>query len=308
MSSSIKTISDKAQFPEIFSKYFSKSNVYIKTKNGNIAVQYLGYLDDNVAFRIPRIKSISDKIVVYTRNDTSTYYLSLKLLERNEDTFIFLPVLIQVITEARQEERKEVDGDRSEKKIIYLSNIISDFSIKTGLTMSEKKLDGVKEVFMDDIRGNFEINRIVFVHEAKNDPRMKYFLDTKSVLLIENTNEKPKGEKEKIFNFYMNEIYSRDFKLMSNKELISEASVPLLYRGLIPYGYIQANNRVSMNESDLSALKKYANSLNEHIKTSGLFHVANEKFLVSDISKKGIGIAYKDRRLTRYFREGSRSR
>ncbi len=304
MAGLIKTVTDKSQFSTLFNNFFEQRDVYIKTKSGDLIIQFLGYSNDNVAFRIPRVKNIPDMVLVFTRKGEHTIYVSLKYLERNEDTFIFLPIKFQIISASRKEGRASLDADGG-KNIIYIENIISDSLIQQSLVLNDKKIDHIKDIVQNDLKDSFERIRVVLIHETKIDPRMKYFQENIRPLFIADLKSKPEEKHIGIFNLYVNEIYSRDYKLSSQSEYVSEVSVPIMYKNMIPYGYIQVNNTWPMTESYLNAVKKVALAMNELIIKDNLFDKVTERFLVSDVSRNGMGIVFKNRRHTTYFRQDS---
>lgn len=300
MSETIRTISDTGQFEEIFNKFFSKRDVYIKTKSGDLHIQFLGYNKGNVAFRIPRVKTVPDTIVVLTRVSDNTIYASLKLLEHEQDTFIFLPMKFQIISEKRREERTSLEKTDG-KNVLYVSNIISDLMIQSSLDSSEKKVRAIKDKISEDLKGKFGRIRAVFFNESKIDVRMKHFMESWNPIFIRDRGADISDSEKKEFSSYINEIYSKDYKLSSQKEFISEVSVPIIYKNMVPYGYIQVNNSKPMDENHLKAIKRFAVMINEHLMKNNIFEAAKDKFIVTDVSKSGLGIVFKDRRLLRYF-------
>ena len=305
MAGTIKTITDKDQFKGILESYFNRKIVYLKTKSGDLNIHYLGYSEGNAAFRIPRVKNCPDIILIFSRHGDSTIYATLKYIENNEDTFIFIPVKFQIISQERKETRTAVAGEGSDKSVLFISNVMSDFQIQNSFMGNDKKLDNIKESLKYDLKAKFERIRIVFLNEAISDPRMKHIQEHASPLFIPDMSEKPEEKHEKDFNYYINEIYAKDFKLNKDKDFISEVMVPILYRTIIPYGYIQVNNRRPMTEGYLAVIKRMAIVVGEYFKKENLFQPVKERFLVSDLSQRGLSIVFRDRRITRYFRQGS---
>ncbi len=300
MSETIKTITDTGQFEEIFKKFFTGKEVYIKTKSGDLAVQFLGYSSGNVAFRIPRVKNVPDTIVVLTRLGEKTIYASLKSLEHNEDTFIFLPMKFQIISEARREERTSI-GAPDGKNVLTATNLISELMIQGSLDSNDKKVALIKDKIAADLKGRFAKIRVVFVNETRIDVRMKHFMHSWNPIYIKDLGKEPSEADKKNLQFYVNEIYAKDYKLSSQKEFISEVSVPFIYKNIIPYGYIQVNNTRPMDENHLTVIKRLAAMINDHLVKENLFVPAPDKFIVTDVSKGGLGIVFKDRRQLRFF-------
>lgn len=305
MTGSIETVTDKNQFGDIFQKYFSGKNVFLKTKSGDLSIRFLGYSEENAAFRIPRIKNVPDMILILTRHGASTIYASLKYVENKEDTFVFIPVKFQVITEERRENRTSVTIAGSDKNIILIENIISDSLIQNLLMSNEKKLDNLKDSIKFDLEKKFERIRIVFLHEAKNDQRMKQVLEKGTTIFIPDMSEKPDEKREKEFNDYINEIYAKDYKLANEKDFISEITIPIFFRSIIPYGYVQVNSKKAMSDMHLTIIKRTGIVVSEFIRKHNLFLPVADKFLVSDLSRGGLGIAFRDRKQTRFYRQDS---
>ncbi len=305
MTAQIKTITDPALFGEMINEYYMGGNVFLKTKSGNIYLQFLGYSDGRVAFRIPRVQNLPERITLFSRTRGATINAKMKFLERNEDTFIFLPEQFQILSLTRREDRKTVGGEGQSKNVIYIEKIISDFIVKNELSMNSKKIDNIKEMIKFDLSKQFENVMISFVHEGKGDVRMKYFAKNPTPFFISDINSEPGEKTKKMHNFYLNNIYSKDYKLSGKKELISEISCPVLIRNTIPYGYVQVNNSTAMSDGHLSKIKRMSVVINELFRKDNFFQPASERLLVSDMSKKGLGIVFRDRRTTRYFKQDS---
>lgn len=304
MSEMIKTITDTGQFEEIFKKFFAKREVFLKTKSGDLFIQFLGFSKGNVAFRIPRVKSLPDTIVVFTRLSDNTIYSSLKYLENTENDFIFLPIKFQIISEKMKEERTSL-ATSGGKNVLYISNIMSEQMIQGALDANEKKVSIMKDKIAQELKGKFDFIKVVFVNETRIDVRMKRFIESWSPIIIRDMgSQTDQGNREK--QFYMSEIYSKDYKLSSHKELISEVTVPIIYKNMVPYGYIQVNNTKPVDDGHLTVVKRLAVMINEYVIKERLFVPAQEKFIVNDISKKGLGIVFKERRLLRNFMKDGR--
>jgi hypothetical protein len=304
MAETIKTISDKSQFEDIFKQYFAARDVYLRTKSGDMTIQFLGYHDGNVAFRIPRVKNVPDSILIFTRHKVDTIYASLKVLENNEDTFIFMPLKFQIISDERKEDRLEI-GVAENKNIIYISNIISESMLKNSLDVNEKKMRLVRDMIVQELKGKFERIRIVFINETSIDVRMKHFLKVWTPLYIKDMSKPDLSKGNQDFNFYVNEIHTKDYKLAGQEEFISEVSVPIIYKSILPYGYIQVNNTKPMNDNHLTVIKRIAVSVNESLIRERIFTPIQEKFIVPNISKKGLAVVFKERKQLRYFMKDS---
>lgn len=305
MADLIKTVTDRAQFQFLLDNFFAGNPVYIKTSSGSLNLQYLGYSDGNVAFRIPLVKSLPENVVVFTRYKTNNIYLSLKHIERNEDTFIFIPLKFQIISESRKEDRKLV-GIEGGKSIIYMNNLITDYNIERALSTAEKKIDKIKEMAEFELKKKFDHLKIVFMHEAKADNRLKHILSTSSPILMANLNVDPEPGKEEDYNFYVNNIYKSDISLSSRNKYISEATVPIMYNNLIPYGYLQVNSTQPISDGMFEVCRRMAIVIDQLLVKNKLFSPMEEKFLVADLSKNGMGFVFREKRHIRNFQENGK--
>ncbi|HNU92743.1 MAG TPA: hypothetical protein PKO25_12800 [Spirochaetota bacterium] len=306
MAELIKTITDKNLFEKIFYKFFLQKKVYLRTKNGDLKIEFFGYTDGMAALRIPYIKNMYDNCLIFTRNESYTIYANLKLVEKQEDdSYIFIPIKFQIISAMRREDRRIVDIGGQGKNIIYVTSVISDFIIQNSLAMESKKVDHVKEIVRFDLEKQFKQVRIFFCNEGMTDLRMKYFYDIKPPYLISDINNKNGVKDQAFFNYYLNNIYGKDYQLINRKNIISEVSVPVLYKARIPYGYIQCNGAEPLSESALLIVKRMAIVVEELFNKYKVFPVSDERLLVSDVSKNGVGIVFKERRFIRYFKENS---
>jgi len=304
MSEMIKTITDTGQFAEIFKKFFAKREVFLKTKSGDLFIQFLGFNEGNVAFRIPRVKSLPDTIVVFTRLSENTIYASLKLIENTENDFIFLPIKFQIISEKMKEERTSLASSGG-KNVLYASNIISEPMIQGALDSNEKKVAILKDKIARELKGKFNHVRVVFFNETRIDVRMKRFAESWSPIMVKDIGGQIGGD-NRARQVYLDEIYAKDYRLSSHKELVSEVSVPIIYKNMVPYGYIQVNNKKPMDDSHLTVVKRLAVMINDIVLKERLFVPAPEKFIVNDVSRKGLGIVFRERRLLRYFTKDGR--
>ncbi|HPS58975.1 MAG TPA: PilZ domain-containing protein [Spirochaetota bacterium] len=305
MPDQIKTVTEKGQFQFLLDNFFTGHQVYIKTSSGALNLQYLGYSEGNVAFRIPHVKSFPENAVVFTRHGGHTIYLSMKHIEKNEDTFVFIPIKFQIISETRKEDRKLVDIEGG-KSVIYMNNFISDYIIERGLATSQKKIDKVKEIAEFELKKKFDHVKITFINEAKSDPRLNHALNTGKLIYIPNLNENPDPSLEEDYNYYLENIYKTDISLTSRNRYISEVLAPVMYNFLIPYGYVQVNSAQALSEGMSEVCRRMAIVIDQLFKKNGLFCPLETKFLVADLSKSGMGFVFKEKKYLRYFEEKSR--
>jgi hypothetical protein len=301
----IKTVTDKSQFQFLLDNFFKSAPVFIKTSSGSINLQYVGYSDGNVAFRIPLVKSSPDNVVVFTRHKTNTIYLSMKYIERSEDTFIYIPLKFQIISESRKEDRKLV-GIAGGKSIMYLNNFITDYIIERGLATADKKIDKVKEFAEFELKKKFDLVKIVFINESKTDNRLKHIISTSKPIYMPNLNVEPDPSQVDEHNFYINHIYRSDISLSSRNKYVSEITVPIMYNDIIIYGYLQVNSSQPVTDGMYAVVRRMSIALNQLMVKHQLFFPLEGRFLVADISHNGMSFVFKEKKFLRYFEEGTK--
>jgi hypothetical protein len=304
MTGSIETVSDRERFPDIFNNYIARGDVHLRTSNGNLRIRFLGYNNGQVAFKIPYIKSMPETALVFARISEVTAYIELKSIEKQEDdVFVFSPIKVQLIHAARKEERSQPDG--AHKTLLFVSNVTSDFLLFDCIRRDRKKVDLIRDKILSDLKKLFTEVKVHFVHEETGDPRMRYFFETKNQpIFIPNIAERPGPAEAERYTFYRESIYAKEQFNMKRKGLISELAVPILYKGKIPFGYLQVNNSVPINESYIQIMTRAADLASQLMIKSGIFNdMCADRLLVADISKNGIGIVFRDRKFIRYFKE-----
>ncbi|MBN2040703.1 MAG: hypothetical protein JW864_11705 [Spirochaetes bacterium] len=307
MPSQIKTINDRASIDRVFAGFFTKGNVFLRTKSGDLKIQFLGYTEGIAAFKIPFVKNIPEKNILSTRHEQSTINALVKFHEKQEDNvFLFLINQLQVIYRSRGEERKSVDSSYGKDKIVvFITNLISYSIIQNSLSLDMKKIERIREAVAGEISQAFNFIKITFCNEGKGDVRMNYFFKNKEPISIPNIKDKEAGKTDPNFNFYINNIYSRDYQLQAKKNLVSEISVPLLYKTKLPYGYIQVNNSSPSTNSMLTIVKKFAALIDNLMNKEQVFPRFTDKLIVSNISRNGLGIVFRERKFIRYFKENN---
>ena len=105
--------------------------------------------------------------------------------------------------------------------------------------------------------------------------------------------------------YYKNFIMKSDSFLKDHKHITSEISVPILLNNKIPYGYIQINQRSSLSVSTIPQIIRLASLVDDLVKRTKIFSASEDKLLVSDISKNGMGIVFNNKKYIPYYRKDS---
>ena len=305
MTDKIKTVTDKSQYGFLLDNFFKGRSVFIKTNSGNIGLQYMGYTEDRVVFKIPLMKSSPDNVVVFTRRNANTIYLSLKYVERTEDVFVFLPIKFQILSGSRKEERTSLDSSIG-RNVLYLNNLITDYIIQRSLATTERKIDKIKDMVESELKKRFDHVKIGFISDNKLDNRLRHIKNTSQSIYMPNLNVDPDKSNEEMYNHYINYIYRSDIAISSRNKYISEVTSPIVYNNSIIYGYIQVNSTQSIEEDLFEYVKKMCTVVNHLMVKQQMLIPLPEKFLLADISHSGLSFVFKEKKFLRYFEEGSR--
>lgn len=305
MINKIKTISDKALFNSIMNDYFLHKKAYVKSSSGNIQVKFLNCSGGLAAVRIPFNVSPPQNSLIFTRNNDNVIFAYMKFWEaRDADTFIFEPAKFQIIKAVRKNERKSI-GASEDNGLIFATNIITEYLIRNSLSNKKEATDKMKKRIIYDNEKDYEYIKLFFEDNEIDDPRMNYFHDKREPLFIPYIKNGLTDMKDEKTAHYMDAIYTSDRDLIENSRLVSEAAVPFLYDSKIPYGYIQVNGSAPFTNGTLQAVKRTASLVERMGKDYKLFTELDDMVVVTDISTKGLGIVFKEKKYIPYYKEKS---
>jgi len=305
MADKIKTVTDKEQYGFLLDNFFKGRSVFIKTSSGNIGLQYMGYSEDRVVFKIPLMKSSPDNVVVFTRRNANTIYLSLKYVERSDDVFVFIPIKFQILSGLRKEGRTSLDSPGG-SNIIYINNLITDYIIERSLATAERKIDKIKDLIEYELKKKADHVRVVFINDIKTDNRLRHIKNTSQSIYIPDLNVDPEKTQEEMYNHYISHIYRSDIAISSRNKYIAEVTSPVLYNNAIIYGYIQVNSSHPIDEEMFEYVKKMCTVVNHLMVKQQMLNPLPDKFLLADISHSGLSFVFKEKKFLRYFEDGSR--
>jgi len=303
--SDLSTITYRDNFQELFDRYFSNNEAFLRANQGTIPVTFFGFTGDRAAFKVPHVKNMGQEVTIFSRNGNETIYAFLSFFEQQEaGVFIFVPQRVQVITQDRKENRRDVDEPKQNKSLVFITSIMSDFILQNQISFSLKKIDNIREIIQERLDSVALKVRLFLCNELKRDPRMRYFKTQRVPIYIPDFTRTDEKDRDKI-NYYINNIHAQDHLLKNNKDYISEISIPLLYKGKMPYGYLLINSTMALPEDVYAAMKKSTLFIDKLFTDFEIFSEAEDRMLVSNISESGFAVTINERRLIRYFKEES---
>ncbi len=165
----------------------------------------------------------------------------------------------------------------------------------------KKKLQGVRYDVERKLEYNYPNVKIFFTGEKSVDSRMNYFESGKPPLYIPMVNPIDGDENMKK---YAEEIYNQDRSIKG--KFGSEIAVPLLYKMMIPFGYIQINHSKPLSQDDFSEMRKAGIATSELIsRDNSIIKMSMDVLHVGDFSASGLSIFFKNKMHIKHFKEKS---
>ena len=303
-------ITDKQMIHETFRTRFIKGRIFIKTSDLNIQTDSFSFKDGAVYIAAPGDEQGLNSVIFYIRdNDELVFSRAVLKLKTETGMLVYEPLDIQILKMPRKEERKSVEPVDSEKKIpVYVSQIISDFILQDCLERSKRKVELIKDELLIKLKKIYSDSDIVFLNEKANDPRMAYFKNKRKPYFIKNIGDmddhnKLKGDED--LNYFKSSIFSRE-PLVHQAKMSSEIAVPLLYKMMMPFGYVKSANFKGFTDDDFSVIRKFGMSASTvYTNDKQIIVSSDNKIAVTDLSMSGLGIFFKEKVLIKHFKESS---
>ncbi len=298
-------IIQKKDYAEIINTYFSENQAYLKDKLFNYKIKFLSYEKETAKFEIDLEKlklQDEDQFLIFSRDkDSNALIVNFEKISSEGLTVSFKALEVKNIAIKRKEERVNL---LQLKNRIYISNLVADFVLKEFIENEQKIIEKIKIVIHAKLEKVFKRLRIFFLNE-KRDPRYDYFQKNISTIFMDNIKKPEASDSTEILDFYKTEIFDHDSYLKANEEFISEISVPIIYKMKLPYGFIQANHTEPLNDSHLKIIKKLAIITDNLIAKHSIIKEFTDRILVSDVSPRGLGFIFKEKKYIKYFKENT---
>jgi len=310
MSNEAVKITDQKQISEILQTRFKTGKIFIKTSDLNIQAESFSFKNGIISITGPYENEKVNSVIFYIRDLDEVVFSHAVLLSKNESgSLSYEPLDIQIVQIPRKEERKNVTSiDKAETAHIYISNIISDFTVHECLNLSRKKVDLIKDELLKKLRAAYPDSEIVFLSDKSNDPRMFYFKNKRKPYFIKNisdADDQEKVNKDEDLKYYKTYIQPKD-PLSISAKISSEICVPLLYKMMMPFGYVRSGSFKELIDEDFSVIRKFGMSASTvYTNDKQIIISSNDIIAVTDLSMSGLGIFFKEKTLIKHFKENS---
>lgn len=298
----IKNITDRDSLSDLYSSLFINRDVFLKTDGINVKVNFIKFNDGKIYLDIPVENYEFKRSAIYTRNMEEVAYSHIMPFCMDNSYYVFETEGSQIFFAPRSEKRIPVDGKEGKKTVI--SQIISSFVIKESFMQNQARIDWLRHEIAAKLSTKFENTSVFFLGDRSTDTRMSWIMDDREPIYVPDIQNDPDtGEHITDSTSYLRDIYYHD-PLLKECGFISEIAVPLLYRMMLPFGYIQVNDTGVLSEENFFMLKRLGLAYSESLsKDQQLFKPSIDTISISDLSMNGLGMTFREKSLARHFRE-----
>lgn len=310
MNSEAVKITDKNQIYDIFHTRFKTGKIFIKTADINIQVESFSFDNGVIAISGPGDAYKVNSVIFYIRDSDEVVFSHAVLKSKDDNARLFYePLDVQIVQIPRKEERKSVSSvEKHEDAPVFISNIISDFTVNECLNLSRRKVDMIKDELLKKLQNTYPDSEIIFSGDKSTDPRMLYCKSKRKPYFIRNIKDLDDQEKcngDEDMKYYKMYVQPRE-TLAQRTGNASEIAVPLLYKMMMPFGYIKVSNSKEFSDEDFSAIRKFGMSASTvYTNDKQIIISSDDKIAVTDLSMSGMGIFFKEKVLIKHFKENS---
>jgi hypothetical protein len=305
MQQTCKTIADESQYEKVFSTYYQGRDLVVRDGDGTIQARFHSFKKGFIILSIAGPFETSRQCIIYAKIEETIISTRITLHKQiSPELYAFIPGMVQIHSPLN--EGPCVPDEPAPPAAILAVELLSETSIIEILNQQKRTLDNLKAQISERLSGSFDFVRIRFINESTIDARMNYFGDTIEPIIIDDVSGKYEQGDGEMVRIYRDQIYPAD-REMQTGQYQSEISVPILYRALFPFGYIQVNKREAViDEKARSAVRKIGASVSNQFVSNRIFTPREESFSVENITKESLDIILTDRKHVKLFKERDR--
>lgn len=296
-------------FSSIFLKLFLNNTVNLKKDHETVQVQFLSYDGGIATLKIPPGHDPLGAVVIYLERASDVVYSNMTYIAAiGHDKYTFDALDLQVMEYVKPEEPKPVVEEVRNKQRsgqIYLSDVISDFSLIECLKNNTRRVEYMRDEILKKLSAVYPHSIISFIHDKKPNYRMDFFREVRQPYFYPEFRRPSNPSENRELASFMTNIYDHDYTIVQN-HYESEICVPILYKLMMPFGYIQVNSQSPLTEKDYSAIRKLGMSASViFTNDQRIIRSAGDILAINDMSKNGFGIVFREKPLIKHFRENS---
>ncbi|HNB96808.1 MAG TPA: DUF1577 domain-containing protein, partial [Leptospiraceae bacterium] len=176
---------------------------------------------------------------------------------------------------------------QANKAPILITNIISQTMIPHDLADDTMKVESLMKPYIQKLKGKYSEVEF-FVHE-RLDPRTRLLTETGKHIFVPDT-KNPESVSDQFIPYSEHVHLMRQGKGLS--KFISEICVPLKYRGIFIYGYLQVLHLEKADMNDYNLIVAAAERFCKDIENAGIFNESKLKSSILDISGNGFSFSH----------------
>ncbi len=300
-----QTITSRDQIEEIYNIFLKNRPAHIRYSGQNIKVKCSDCINGKVVIDIPFETDLPDPVIVHSSLENKTIHLYLKKAGKaNFDNTIFDITKCNLIVSARGSSRHRISHDKDHKKVVYITDFITDTIVGNSILSESNKLSAIFNRAETELLKTFSTVRFMTKNEGQHDIRMQYISKRGKGIIIRKIDDPNPDDKEG-YDFYMKNIFLVEKPVKMRKLSFSEAVLPLYYRDKIPYGYLKVAKDSNLNDSDLKLAEKYVKSIEQYLHKLDIFPVVPDKIIVHEVSSAGLSVLQHEKKNSRHFKIGS---
>ncbi len=306
----MEKITDSGKIVEIIREHFLQGNPLLKIGQINHQVTIGRVEEGEIIVQLPAPEPVSSATILFVRAREIIYCASVSPISMDEKQSCAMRLHnVQILKASRREERKStgnLQGD-SQKKL-YISRAVSDFQIRDEMSLQRTRVESIRGRIMEKPGDDYKHKKVFFLQDDPADARMKHMLVTRKPFRVTFMASEGAvhfdGDSIETCEFYKTQIYSRD-RYINWQKVMSEISIPVMYRAVFPIGYVQINSDRVLADEDLSEIRKMGMPVAELVSSAKIIQEKDARLLVTDLSRSGMGIVFTHREYISIFKEKS---
>lgn len=196
---------------------------------------------------------------------------------------LLYPVQLVIKTATRTTNRYQATG----KVPLYITNSVGQAMIAHDLTDDTMKVESILKPYVQKLKGKFTDVEF-FVHE-RMDTRARLMADTGKHIFVPDT-KSPDSVKEGFIPY--NEYIHLMKQGKGSSKYLSEICVPLKYKNIVLYGYLQILHLEKTDVNDYNLVLHAANKICKEIMDSEIFNESRYNATIMDISSTGFSFSH----------------
>ncbi len=280
-----KEVTDLEGMIKVISALFGKLPVTIIRENKEIPVKVIALKKNSLIINNPLSFSTKARILSLVHNGSKFLAQFTLVGGDGHGIEILTPLKISVCPATRQGNRVAVT-ERTDTGL-QVSNLINILDVAKAIGFDDKKVDEILLSYREKVSKTFPTSSIFFSGRADNRLRLMQHYD-KPIYIIDRTNKSTADPMYLPFDEYLR-IFNTS-KLAH--DLISEISLPILYKGYISLGYIQVLADRPLEIEEFNQVSIFTQAIARDIVSTGVFQESKEKCKVMDLSSGGISFLH----------------